>query len=295
MGALASASGLCGCGSSSSEGTLGVDTDTVEGWEEGCEVHSYPVTLKMYVDENLGTAQMDSFIERYQAQDSFRALVSLESECFTLEELTAMAEAGDFGDADFVLALEDVVDIANEADALNTYNDIYLFNLRYHMMEKPCIVRAEGSDVELPPAATLNGEDASDASFTQLMNLGDFDGHVAISKPETNVEGRCGNICLWKAGLYDNGSDSETNGLDGDYVAEIADIIRVYDTQDEAMAAVLSGECELGFSCTGLVYEGTETCYLPTGGSLAYSAAATATTEEAGVVWDLFVFIMQCS
>ncbi|MCD8199683.1 MAG: hypothetical protein LUD25_01810 [Coriobacteriaceae bacterium] len=310
----ASTLALSGCGG----GTFGVDADTREGFGGTyTEVKSYPVSLKFYVDKNLkyhggddtdpqyaAKTSLEMHFKHYQAQQD-RSDVSFDIEWIDMYEMHELAQNG-FPDGDAIIALDQTVGVGLDSGACNGLDGGYLYyDEGSHWNERSVMVRAKGSKAHLPKAVTLDGEDSADGTYNRLQQLPVFKGKVAVADPYHSVEARCANIVLHEAtfgsGLYhypDNLAPEGWKGCGGEYAASIADKIVVYPTQKEAMQAVASGECDLGFSTQVLAsrFSKVEICYEPPlGQQFSYWGAALSNSEYPGVVWDFFSLLSQTS
>jgi hypothetical protein len=304
--------GTLGAGALALAGCEADDPTSRTGFASDTEVKFYPVHLKLYVDSylqwhyaNTRTADVprdeqqtvtDNHIVRYQAQRD-RSEVSFEVIWVDPAEMLAMAREG-FPDGDGLLAMKDTVYEGCTSGVVDAgVAAIYVRDLSYHYAQTVCLVRALGSDVDLPPAATLSGKETR--QFTRLQQLPSFDGMIALADPEAALEGRLANAALSHGELYLEGSPSPLGGLVGGTYAEgIADKLAVYPSQDEAMAAVTSGECQLGFALRASLerrYPEVEEVYDPSHGRAMYSGAALARSSEPGVMRDFFQFETACS
>jgi hypothetical protein len=283
---------LPGCGSDS-------DPTSRTGFANDTEVKSYPVHLKIYADSYVQwhlspykegpPTRLERQIERYQGAKD-RSEVSFEVVYLSSAELFTMAQEG-FPDGDGLLAFQGTV----EAGCASGTVDAGIANLHVRELlrwfETVCLVRAAGSDAALPPAATLTGEDAPDGTFNRLQQLSNFDGLVALASPDATLEGLLANRALAREEFY-----SEFSGLDGSYSENIAAKIVVYPNQDAAMAAVVAGECQLGFALrTALTtrYPEVEEYYKPSGAQISYDGAALARSPEPGVMKDFFTLVQR--
>ncbi|MDR1185323.1 MAG: hypothetical protein LBK67_11090 [Coriobacteriales bacterium] len=292
MGAV----GLAGC----SLGGQSSDPTARAGFANDTEVKSYPVHLKIYVDSYLQwhlkskgpQTNLENHIERYQQQKD-RAEVSFEVAYASSAELLAMAREG-FPDGDGLLAFQETV---TEGCASGTVDagvaNLSVRDLGYHYREHTCLVRVLGSEVALPPAVTLTGEDAPDGSINRLQQLPQFDGVIALADPSTTLEGLLANRALAAEEFY-----SERSGLGSSYRESIAAKIVAYPNQDAAMAAVVTGECQLGFALQrglNIRYPEVEEVYRPAYGGISYDGAALTRSAEPGVMKDFFTFEQACS
>jgi hypothetical protein len=299
MGALAvGAAGLVGCGSGDSTPT------SRTGFANDTEVKTYPVHLKIYVDSNLqwhlGTqsdlrmygaqTHLESHIERYKKQRD-RSEVSFEVAYASSAELLAWVREG-FPDGDGLLAFRDTVKEGCASGMVDGgVAGLSVRLLGYHYRDFVSLVRALGSDANLPPAMTLTGEDAG--GFTRLQQLPQFDGKVALADPGATLEGVLANKALFSEDFY-----SERSGLGGSYSEDVVAKIALYPGQDAAMAAVVDGECQLGFAlrtALAMRYPEVEEVYKLTGSSRGYDGAALSCSPEPGVMRDFFEFETKCS
>jgi hypothetical protein len=309
LGALgAGALGLAGCDTNNSSNG---DSTSSQGLANDTEVKSYPVHLKLYADsytrwhmhgahkdqDGQMLTQIDDKIERYQQQKD-RSQVSFEVVYVDTAELLAMAFEG-FPDGDGLLALHPTMLMGCESGTVD--GGVGLLSVRdqsYHFHEELCLVRARGNDTDLPPAATLMGEDSPDGQINHLQQLPNFDGMIALVDPAAALEGRLANEALASEEFYLEGSPSEIGGVtDGSYREDIAGKLTTYPSQDAAMAAVVAGECQLGFALrTSLKTrfpEVEEVRGLP--GRTWHDSAALTCSTEPGVMRDFFEFITRCS
>jgi hypothetical protein len=286
------AGGLVGCGS----GGPGSDPTSREGFANDAEVKSYPVHLKIYADSYIqwhlspyksSQTHLEDHIERYQ-QEKDRAEVSFEVVYVSSSELLAMAREG-FVDGDGLLAFSDTVIEGCISGAVEGgVAGLSVRDLGYHYSEAVCLARASESDVTMPPAITLTGEDASDGQFNRFQQLPQFDGMIALADPNTTLEGLLANRVLAAEEFY-----SERSGRDGTYSESVAAKIVAYPDQDSAMAAVVAGECQLGFAlqtALSVRYPKVEKIYRPAHGSMFYSGAALSCSAEPGVMRDFFTY-----
>jgi hypothetical protein len=307
LGALgAGALGLAGCNTSSS------DPANRQGFANDTEVKSYSVHLKLYADsyarwhmhgihkdsDGQPLTELDDKIERYRTQKD-RSEVSFEVVYVDTAELLTMALDG-FPDGDGMLALHPTMLKGCESGTVDA--GVGLLSVRdqsYHFNDNSCLVRATGGDADLPPAATLTGESSPDGQINRLQQLPNFDGVVALADPATTLEGRLANQALAVEDFYREGSPSECGGLiGGSFSEDIADKIAIYPSQDAAMAAVIDGECQLGFALqTSLKmrYPEVEEVYRPQSSRVWYDGAALMCSDEPGVMRDFFEFILQCT
>lgn len=302
LGALgAGALGLAGCGSGA-----GSDPTSRQGYSSDTEVKPYPVHLKLYADSYLqwhmftGGQQvhLENHIGRYQQQTD-RSEVSFEVVYVDSAELLALAREG-FGDGDGLLASQDTVYEGIMSGTVDAgVANLYVRDLGYHYHDYACLVRAAGGDASLPPAATLTGENSSDGTINQLQQLPNYDGIIALASPDVTLEGRLANAALAAQEFYVEGVPSGRGGLiDGAYSEAVAAKIAPYISQDAAMAAVVAGECQLGFALsTSLArrYPEVEEVYRPSYGSVFYRGVSLPCSPEPGVMRDFFEFETRCS
>ena len=307
--ALAFLSGACSVKSQYQQFEDG-EVDSRTGYSSDTEVKSYPVTLKIYADSNLqwmkggsaaaaslgytGLDKLHEYIVRYQSQEN-RDQVTIDIEYVDPIELDSKVRGG-MSEGDGILALSDTLTAGNEAGSVDGGESEYLVrDMSYNLPERCVIVTAAGSGVELPAAKTINGEDSPDGSINRLQNLAELDGRIAIASPDSTVEGRKANSILAAEGFY-SGNDATS----GTYADSIASKVDVFSSQDEAMEAVKSGQCAIGFalrSQVGTRYSGVAECYNPSaaGNTLVYSGAALTCSAEPGVTRDFYEFILSCS
>jgi hypothetical protein len=303
LGALgAGALGLAGCGT-------GGDTTSRTGYSSDTEVKSYPVHLKLYADSYTQwqishhvshldgqKTKLDSFIERYPQQKD-RSGVSIEVVYVDSAELLALAREG-FPDGDGLIALRDTMGegiVSGTVDA--GVANLYVRDLNYHFTDYVRLVRAVGGDANLPPTETLTGENSSVGTINQLQQLPHFDGMIALASPEATLEGRLANAALAVEEFY-QGLPSGRGGLiDGTYDESIAAKIATYPSQDAAMAAVVAGECQLGFALhTSLArrYPEVEVAYRPLHATAYYNGTSLPCSPEPGVMRDFLEFVTSC-
>ena len=290
-GGLALALGGCsGAGTESGSGAVeGLASDTVQ--------KSTPVTLKIYADEALQwqaspyeghDTRLDYLAAAYH--ERVLASVSFEFEYVDFFELEQLTLEG-FEDGDAVIAQSDVVTAGGLAGTLECGEQDYMVReLGFHLSDKCILVRAAGSEEQLPEADTLDGEDSADSSVNRMQKLPDYDGVIAIPDCTTAQEGIYANMVLAAQEFY-----SASTGRDGVYDESIAEKLRMYASQDEAIEAVENGRCQLAFAMEqGLDarYPEVEEAYSPPGGDTAwYSGAGIAGSGNAGVARDFFEFL----
>lgn len=166
---------------------------------------------------------------------------------------------------------------------LSVRDDGYHFAILLHM------VRAVGSDAELPPAATLTGK--SDTQFNRIQQIPNYDGLIAVADPSTR-EGRCANRLLHR---YGNGLYTAQDGVSGEYADSIKDKIVVYPDQAAVMEAVANGECQLGWGMGAhleAAYPGVEELDDLPNMQLEVSLAAPVNAPNPGVARDFFELLM---
>lgn len=332
--------GLFGCKSDAEQFAAG-EPDTRQGYVADSEVKSYPVELRIYVDENIkwqsggsaavvqlgysGLNHLEEYEVRYQSQAD-REQVTFDVAYRTPDVLARLAREG-FGDADGVIALSSTITEGNLAGTIDGGAGEYkVRDMGYNFYDQLVIVRAAGSDTSMPLARTVDGEDSPDGEINKLQELPFFEGLIAVANPTATTEGFAANACLAEEGLFHADEDdvadadgagdadyasgvggesnlADTSGMSdagGSYDESIASKIRVFDTQDEAMEAVVTGACQLGFalqSHVGTRYENVEFCYRPTPSArtVSYSASALTDALYPGVVRDFFTFITRCT
>lgn len=296
---------LAGC-SGAGGGSGSEDSDTRVGFTSDCERKSYPVELTVYFDSYVqyhNCIQYDWLDEtgfnsagdapanyaehlcacyRYHVDDT----VSFQVELVEPFELLALCEAG-FADGDGVIALDSTITAGNDAGTLDGGEEEWMVrDLGYHISDVTYLVRAKGTDHQLPDADTYDGEDSVDGSFNRLQKLPEYDGLVAVADPEGAVEGIYANAVLEAQGFY-----SAEEG----YSEDVADKIVVYSSQEEAMAAVAAEECQLGFafrSNRAALYPDVEKAYKPPNShNVSYSGCAIAGAPEPGVFRDFVEFL----
>ena len=285
------------------------------GFASGTEVKDYPVTLRVIADSNLewhagGSAaaakagatdknHLEEYFVRYKTQDG-RDQVSFEVEYVEPGKLNEMANSG-FGGGDVVIGTEATLNAGNEAGKIDGGSGGYqIIDISSNFTEKCVMVRARGSKAELPAAKTIDGNDSQDGSVSRIQRLPEYDGLIAIANPDVATEGICANQMLAKQNFY-----SSYDGKSGEYSNDVKSKIRTYDSQDAAINAVVSGECQLGFAFenslsvryphTSARYTKVEKCYSPSGGNVKYMGSAIAGSAEPGVARDFLVFITKCS
>ena len=283
-------------------------TSQTQGFGPETEIKSYPVSLKLYADANIalhsggsaaakqlgasGLDKLHEYIVRYQSQTD-RGNVTIDVEYVSFSELAKMASAG-FSSGDGIIADASTVEAGTSAGTIAGGNAGYLTSdVSYNFPETCMIVRAQGSSASLPAARTLNGTDSPDGTINQLQQLPSFDGTLAVVSPNAATEGICANRILAREGFY-----TQSGGTSGEFSENVASKIRTFQTQDEAVGAVVAGQCQLGFafqSTIGSKYSGIEACYKPAGNSLQYSASALECCKEKGVMRDFFAFITSCT
>ena len=289
---LALALGGCsgaGTESGSSGETQGLASDTVQ--------KSSPVALKIYADEALQRhacayegydSQLDYLAASYQ--EHVLATVSFEFAYVEFFELEQLLLEG-FADGDAVIAQRDVLSEGCEAGTLDAGAGEYLVrDLSYHLADKCILVRAAGTSEQLPKAATLDGEDSSDGTANRLQQLPSYDGIIALADCTADAEGIYANMVLAGEELY-----SDSLGREGVYDESIAEKLRMYASEDEAIAAVEHGRCQLAFVLQqGLAtrYPTMEAVYSPPGGNTAwYEGASIASSAQGAVARDFFEFL----
>lgn len=311
-GALALGScafGLVGCGKDERQKFEDGEIDVRQGFAPDAEVRADPVELKLYADSNLqwmkggsaaaqklgydGLNHLEEYIVRYQSQKD-RGRVSIEVEYAGPSDMLLMARSG-FDGGDGVIALAETIEEGAASGVLEGGAGGYMIrDMGYNFPMYNVMVRAKGSDVMLPPARTIDGEDFTDGTINRLQELGKYDGLIAIADPETTTEGWMANRALARWGFY-----SDESGRDGEYVDAAVDRVRLYDTQEDAMAAVASGECQLGFALRCTLRErftDVEECYVvPYGADVFYKAASVMGSEKGAVMRDFLMFITMCT
>lgn len=289
---------LGGCGRQADERGFDIETHSRPGYASDTEVKDYPVTLRLLVDSNIEWmragpgegGRLDYYMERYRQQPN-RGQVDFDVSYVGSAELWRMAEAG-LPDADGLLCVDRTIAAGCEAGTVDGGAGMYMVrDMAYNFNEQCVLVRAAGSEVTLPPAATLSGEDTPDGQINRFQQLPAFEGLVAVTDPEATTEGFEAHNMLAKAGLYDGsfyGNGSYADGLENKLV--------FFASQDDAMAALASGECQLGFALSSHLnagrYPAVEHVYSPQGGTVKYSAAALVNAREPGVARDLFEYIL---
>lgn len=274
---------------SAGEHVAGCATDT--------EQPTYDVTLKIYADSMLQwhhttyagyDDMLDYLFSAYH--DNTCSYVTCETTYIDTAELTAMIEDG-FEDGDAVIACTSVIDDHVNADTLDGGTENWMVrDLSFHVRETCTFVRATGSSVTLPEADTIDGEDSSSGEYNRLQKLPEFDGTVALVDEQQAAEGALFNAVLANQGFY-TGSD----GTGGTFTADIADKLVVYDSVEEAMAAVADGTCDIGIALDaqiGARFSGVESFYDPPKPfATGYSGVATSISGEAAVARDVFEFL----
>ena len=151
-GGLALALGGCsGAGTESGSSVEGLASDTVQ--------KSSPVALKVYVDEALQwqaspyeghDTRLDYLAAAYQ--ERVLATVSFEFEYVDFFELEQLTLEG-FEDGDAVIAQSDVVTAGGVAGTLECGEQDYMVReLGFHLSDKCILVRAAGTEDQLPEA-----------------------------------------------------------------------------------------------------------------------------------------------
>lgn len=288
---------LAGCSgdSETDEGNYeNVDYGENEGYATDCERASEAVTVKLYVDSciqnHLQSEEYENAMEKLTAayREKVTDLVTFEWEFVEPFELLDMCENGLPDDGDGVIALDSTIEAGSDAGTLEGGTEYWMVrSLSYHLSDTVYFVRAKGTKNNLPKADTLDGEDSSDGSFNRLQKLPDYKGKVAIADDTKAVEGVAADNALAFEDFWTE---------EGGYSDEIADKLVVYDTQEEAMQAVVDDECQLGFCLWSTMkaglYPDVEEAYDPPGGAnLFYEGAACMGSENAGIVRDFYEFL----
>lgn len=289
--------------------TGGRAAGTSQGFASDTEVRAEPVSLKLFADSNLkwmqggsaaaqklgceGLNHLEEYVARYQSQTG-REGVSIEVEYVDPLDMLLMSRNG-YDDGDGAIGLDQVVEEGSASGILEGGEGGYMVrDMSYNFPMTSVMVRAKGSDVMLPDADTIDGEDYVDGTINRMQKLDEFDGVIAIADPETTTEGWMGNMALARWGFY-----SDESGRDGEYIGAAADRVRLYDTQEDAMEAVASRECQLGFALRCTLRErftDVEECYkVPYANSVRYKAASVAGSENGAVMRDFLTFITMCT
>lgn len=284
------------------------DEHTQRGYAGDTEVKDYPVNLKVYVDSNIqylpggsaavtalgltGLNHIEEYAARYQSQN-LRSQVTFDFVYVDPADLLEVTCSG-FADGDGLLALTDTVSAGGTAGTVECGEGDYMVrSMSYNFPDDCVIVRAAGSGAMLPDAPTIDGNDTSDGTINRLQQLPSYDGVVAVVDPNVATEGIYANRMLARQGFY-----SDSDGKSGFYDESVASKLRMYPTQDDAMAAVVNGRCSLGFALEKALntrFTTVEQCYKPSGSSVAYSAAALSCSAEPSVMRDFFEFILICT
>lgn len=297
--------GLAGCGGAGAGAESGQGSSATAGYAADTEVKDYPVTCKLYVDSDVswnqrgttsqwgGNNHLEHYINWYRAQDG-RGQVDIEVTYVEPADLAGYAKSG-FPEGDGVIATEQTVAAAAEAGTAEGGEGGYLVRSLSQQLGDDCVlVRAKGTDAELPPADTIDGQDTPDGQINRFQQLPSFEGKVAVADPATTTEGYNANNALWKAGLYEGPFEGG-----GDYDEKVAGKLVFYPDQESAMAALAAGECSLAFALLSAVNAGrfpdVELLYQPQGSFVGYSAAAIAGAGEPGVARDFFEAVTHCS
>ena len=285
---------LSGCSQGSNEDASA--SGVREGFSPDTEVRDEPVSLHFLVDSDLqyfagATPDEDSLassLASYQAQDG-RADVEISFEYVSTRELDMLADTA--FEADAVIATAGLIDKALENQLLDAgAGNVSLRTFPQIFPATTHVVRAKGSTVSMPDAATIDGNDSADGTISRLQRIGQVDGMIAVADPDLEPVGISANKLLYAAGLY-----SEASGIGGDYIGELAGHVSVFGSQDAAMSAVANGECELGFAFTqGLDsrYPQVEDCYTPpNANNTLYEGAAVTGSANAGVARDFMQYL----
>ena len=287
---VAAACVLGGCSNGSE-----YDEHTAQGFSSDTEIKDYDLTVYLIADEMLETgttgsdvSRVQEMIEDYQAQTG-RGNVTFAVKFMNSVDMAKSCEDG-FEDAcDCVIGFEATIELGVENEILyGGAGGSSVRNLSSVFSEKIVIVRAKGSSAEMPAASTLSGEDADDGSLTQMMNLGSFDGKIAIAA-ESLIEGVTTNKALARIGLY-----SESSGIGGEYDSSLKDKVLIFDSMDELAAALEGGTCGLGFmaqSELGATYTSLEKVYSPDYANAYYKGASVTDAEEGGVARDFLEYV----
>lgn len=296
---LAGVVGLSSCGKQDEAES---DPHARKGFAPDTLVKDYPVHIKLYADSNMKWMydklgqwgdgnHLEHYFTRYQAE-SDRADVTFEVTYVDPFELARMVSTG-FADGDGVIGLTDSIAAGCNSGVLDGGKSrIYVRNMTYNFNDFCCVVRAAGSDVELPKAPTIDGEDSPDGHFTKFRQLTDFDGKIALADPSASVESIMANNMMESAQLCTFGDNGEVVYKEG-----LADKFVVFPDQESAMAAVANGDCQIGFALESSLEKRftqlEELCRPGEAGSqLSYSAAPTSSSAEPEVVRDFFEFII---
>ena len=278
--------GMVGCGKSSSSSTTNGN-----GYASDCEVKDYPVELKFIVDDELawytgsdGEPRLDALLAKYQQGDG-RSQVTLNCDYVPYADIARMAEEG-FSGYDAVIGFSNALaagytkgTIEGGETKLSVRSFPTAFGVTMH------VVTSASSPVDMPAAKTTNGKDSSDGSSTQLHNIGATARSIALCDASSVAEGIAANALLSQCKLY----------ADGAYAESIADKVVLFDSQDDAMAAVASGQCNFGFAFTANLaerYPGVSDCYSPrqTCG-MVFEGAALPESSEMGVARDFMQYL----
>ncbi len=256
-----------------------------------------PVTVTLYVDDAVryhgdakrGLWSLENLEERYQSQNR-RSQVTFNNVYVPYQEIERMAREGFDGVCDGVIAEKNTVAMGCEAGTIDAGTaGLSVRDGGYHFSPEVRMVRAVGSDAELPPAATLTGK--SDTQFNRIQQIPNYDGLIAVADPSTR-EGRCANRLLYK---YGNGLYTAEDGVSGEYADSIKSKIAVYPDQAAVMEAVSNGECQLGWGVgchLEVAYPGVEELDDLPNMQLGISLAAPVNAPNPGVARDFFECII---
>ena len=297
---------LTGCSSSTDEDGFDIETGSKKGYASDTEVKNYPVHLKIYAYSPIQYSiqyptkdkpwdnTMDLCIGWYQ-REKYRDTVSFEIVYTEYSDLLDMMQNG-FPDGDGVIAPDVLISLGCELGTVDGGpSELYVRRISTQFFANGTMVRASGSEVMLPPASTIDGEDLPDGTINRVQQLPNFDGLIAIADPSNWFEGVLTNRMLKREGFYADYDDAIIKNSSGYYDTSIADKLRMYPNQESAMTAVASGKCQLGILISrtlDTVYQGLEECYHPPGGlAIVYHAGALTNAAEPGVVKDFFQYI----
>lgn len=298
---LAATGSLVACGGANNA-NQGAGNNVNQGFSADTEVKDYAVALTFCVDSDLATFpgkgtstdQLHEALANYQAQEG-RSQVSISFEYAATANIAALAAGEGFSGYDGLITSLPIMNTAignNLVDAGEGNYQLRTFPLIFATQTH--VVCAKGSGLTLPAAATLDGNDASDGSATRFQKINEIPGYLAIADAAFETVGVSANKLLNGVGLY-----SSSEGVGGEYDASIANKIKTYATQDEAMAAVATGECLFGFAFSqGLAgrYPQVEDCYTPAGANnISYVGAPVVDGSEPGVVRDFFQYLSMLS
>lgn len=291
--ATCAAGTLTGCGGKSNSAS-----GAKQGFSSDTEVVEGPVNLSFCVDSDIqyftnataGMGLIENAFATYCAQDG-RSEVHIDFTYAPARTIAQGAEGSGFEGYDAVICDSNTMSKALETGVLEAGNGGFqLRSFTSYLKTIIHVVRAKGSSATIPAAKTVDGNDAPDGSVSRLQNIGEADGFIALANPAYEPIAVAVNKILYAAGLYSN----ET-GIDGEYDSSLADKVQVFDSQDEAMAALVNGQCAFGFAFTnGLSqrYPQVEDYYTPpASGQVSYQGAVTPSCSQPGVARDFMQYL----